>query len=555
MSENGILCNTNNCTRDKNYFQIPIPPSDHENYYLKLIQEMKDYSKRCYTFEKINENDVPFPIIFILNLLTRFPSGMTSDNDSNNKIGFKSSKFRLYLAQYTEHYYLQNYKPNDIPLLYVLILDFIGNRMQKLGVDGSLKEIKYEGIRYHQLAVKYYMRHILIEDTHLTNFFTKRIQLTHLSMFKGHTLNQMTSFSVDLCHRTFTDVDIKTIINQRKIDRCQIYRHALFLMNESFNHFVVHHKDYSIYDRDGDDYCSAPFVFVSEMIRRLIQRDIPRKECSKYQKRYKYLLQISLKTYGKYIGQISERYGLYNVYLGYYYAIFCYQKHGLKALQISRKLLYKGINMIRNYNKYQQSLSEIYIFAQWLERGLCNLDDCINVTKMSIELYTHYNLPMERKGEELDLEELEKTKKSGKILSKKECGQQFWEDHINTRKQKGAPIFSQWCISSWFYYFKNDESYQIMKNICSLKECNYSKCRTKKGKLKKCSRCKSVYYCCENHQKRDWKIKHRIECQMFNKRNPSLTLRNSIERWGQEQLWLSECGEEGYLQLIDVPSA
>ena len=41
--------------------------------------------------------------------------------------------------------------------------------------------------------------------------------------------------------------------------------------------------------------------------------------------------------------------------------------------------------------------------------------------------------------------------------------------------------------------------------------CGYQKCR-KMFVKKKCSKCKNVWYCCRNHQKKDWNAIHRSIC-------------------------------------------
>ena len=35
-----------------------------------------------------------------------------------------------------------------------------------------------------------------------------------------------------------------------------------------------------------------------------------------------------------------------------------------------------------------------------------------------------------------------------------------------------------------------------------------------KRKRKKCSQCKRIYYCCKNHQKKHWNLKHRLQCSI-----------------------------------------
>ena len=60
---------------------------------------------------------------------------------------------------------------------------------------------------------------------------------------------------------------------------------------------------------------------------------------------------------------------------------------------------------------------------------------------------------------------------------------------------------------------------QQMEEIVKNKECGWCyinneelKAKKKKNKKLKICRCKKIYYCCRNHQKRDWKSKHRVIC-------------------------------------------
>merc|ERR1712008_43198 len=86
-------------------------------------------------------------------------------------------------------------------------------------------------------------------------------------------------------------------------------------------------------------------------------------------------------------------------------------------------------------------------------------------------------------------------------------------------------------ISGSIRYFKEDKFYRVLKNIAAMKECNYPNCRAKNIKLEICSKCKSVYYCSKEHQKLDWKMRHRLECKNLNERNVQMTCKHIIKRW------------------------
>eukprot|EP01084_Bolivina_argentea_P145390 254837_1 len=519
---------------------FPIALSDDENCYLRLIQSMNYYSQRCYLFEQMNANDIPFPIVFILNLLTRFPDYLVSDNPRGPL--FTSTTFKRYLGKYVQNYFLENYNPNNIPLLYSIILDFIANNLQKLGFNPNYDF--FEGIKYHNLSIKYYTKHCnIVKHNHLTHCLVKRLKLSNLSMFEGHTLNQMTACSVNIT----LHVSMKTLPSHVNKTDCET--NAIFAINKSFQFFVVNHQNYSIYDRDGDDSCMAGFVFVCEMTRRMV-RAYSKNVRLKYQKRYKRLLIIALKSWKHFLSPDAERYGLYHVYLGYYYATFSDRKNMINNLKRSRELLYEGIRIIRRGSIYQACLSEVYIFMIWVERALGNTDGVITVYKMSIEFNEHHNLIAELEENKKELKQFKKEKKmlpKISVFMKQKYAESCWNHHFGRRRR------SQKGYGSWFYYFKHNKWYQVMKNICFMKECNYSKCRTKSVKLSKCKKCKSVYYCCRDHQKIDWKIKHRTECQVLDRRDASFTLKSLQHRWQINDMNLPTYSQ--HIRFIDTLSS
>lgn len=69
---------------------------------------------------------------------------------------------------------------------------------------------------------------------------------------------------------------------------------------------------------------------------------------------------------------------------------------------------------------------------------------------------------------------------------------------------------------------------EFIKNMIQIKQCNYSKCMKKNVKLKKCKQCVSVYYCCKNCQKYDWKLSHKFDCQQVDKRDYLMTIKQDI---------------------------
>ena len=67
-----------------------------------------------------------------------------------------------------------------------------------------------------------------------------------------------------------------------------------------------------------------------------------------------------------------------------------------------------------------------------------------------------------------------------------------------------------------------DTQWNLIENICSLKECNWKNCKRKNVKLKACRQCLSVYYCSSKCQKKDWsegEWPHRNSCTVLSKRD------------------------------------
>ena len=552
MSANWLKSSDN-----KYFFVCPIEPRDDEDYYESLKSAMQDYSCR---FFSINQTPYEYwPIVHILHALTRFPSNICQDDQ-----GGTGSKFKERLGRYLVNEYLEEYKEDDIPLLYFMILTYLTDGLDKMGYHKKREHLCDEAVRCHLLGLKCYKLHNNNPPNSYSKILSNQLERLQLTMLPKLLLNYMTTRSLDYALRNMEGETMPHVLSQR-----DSYKNAAFLIKESFKSFVINHKDYSIYHRDLDDSFWTGFVFVTEMSRRMIQYDIPRKS-SKHQKRYKYLLKRAIKSLEKYIDcpplDCCERYGLYHSYLGYYYAVFSRNENHLKK---ARNYLIKGMKIIQSVSKYLQSLPELYDFLIWVLRGMCHIDECIEIMRISIDFYDYYQRESQRQYYIDEIEQMNVLQRIIKLIGRpaKKCinlnsqnqlnvGPFYWKQVLEVREKGGAEITKRIFgpqMSACVHYFKEDKYYRVMKNIVAMKECNYSKCRAKNIKLEICSKCKSVYYCCKEHQKLDWKLKHRFECKQYDTRNVSMTCKNIAQRWKGPALAYSD--EKGLQTMfVDVLS-
>ena len=75
----------------------------------------------------------------------------------------------------------------------------------------------------------------------------------------------------------------------------------------------------------------------------------------------------------------------------------------------------------------------------------------------------------------------------------------------------------------------NNQNINMIFNIASVKQCNWMGCMKKDCKLRRCRKCKSVYYCSKLCQKKDWILSvnhskpHKYVCQIRQRRDYRIT--------------------------------
>ena len=70
--------------------------------------------------------------------------------------------------------------------------------------------------------------------------------------------------------------------------------------------------------------------------------------------------------------------------------------------------------------------------------------------------------------------------------------------------------------------FQSEKNMTIVGNVAMCKECNWNQCNRKDVTLKRCKKCRSVYYCSKTCQKKDW-LSHKHVCKKSRLRDYSIT--------------------------------
>lgn len=88
---------------------------------------------------------------------------------------------------------------------------------------------------------------------------------------------------------------------------------------------------------------------------------------------------------------------------------------------------------------------------------------------------------------------------------------------INHKKYPFHPVCMKKC--GWIYCKKSFAK----KGGCKCSTCKKNKVEDDGQKFYICNGCKLIYYCCRDHQKRDWKLIHSEQCKSIRKYSKKLT--------------------------------
>eukprot|EP01084_Bolivina_argentea_P120220 213092_1 len=342
-------------TSKQNYFICPQQLTSKTDC-LEFIQSIADYSTRCYKFEDISEKELPFPILFMLNIL-RHQSNIA------HKIMLNLIPF---IYNYIEEYFAQHYNPAQIPLLYAIILHkqgLICNVASSNQLNSNERNSK--SITYWQEALKF----INIYQHQLEN-------------------NKLNQLSKAVNKRLQYDQSFSTLHGQilYHLSIAYVQTHNGEMMNQLCEYFIINHRKYSSYSLCG--YVS--WDFAATMIKQLVIWDT--NQTKKYQKRYKYLLKIALKWFNKCYQDFedkdlcSKKCGSIMAHIGYYYALF------ENNFDKSSEYIHKGINIIKTFDEYAIILRDMYQFLFFVERARCKTIQMKNVLTMRMDHKRHHNL-------------------------------------------------------------------------------------------------------------------------------------------------------------------
>ncbi len=95
-----------------------------------------------------------------------------------------------------------------------------------------------------------------------------------------------------------------------------------------------------------------------------------------------------------------------------------------------------------------------------------------------------------------------------------------------------AADVSRYCYCKYFHADK--EPFSEVKQVCGFERCDLT---TEQVKLRACTRCLMVAYCSRDHQKQDWNLQHKDECDPYN----GEAVMEEVRSWRQWKDGLHQC--------------
>eukprot|EP01084_Bolivina_argentea_P279743 478276_1 len=438
---------------------------------MEFINHITTYSLQC-----VNEmqSTIPFPIQRIANICVL------------DEYAPKCRKKYKVIHDFLNNYFMEHYKPQQIPKLFAII-----------------------STRYTNI------------ETDISSFL---LAMQYMDIYqKQRNENKLTELSVIFDERYPTETTFKGSI-YNSLSGCNLensrFPNGIKYTNYACSIFLNDSNKYSVYSSIN------PLDFAIDLVQILVKNDYNISE--RYQLRYKKLIIYMIKSYFALpADKYCEQQGRILILLSRYY-LRCDTSKGTMDGINARKYATMAVNHLNEHIFESKFLVGAYGALYVAEKCLFNINSARYNIKMQSKLLLAKHQHKAKKIRS-DCQGLLKSLnawdsvKDSRLMQLK-TAKRFYTSYWNDKKKYSLKDYGINALNKWIKYITNDKYYQIMKNICAFKECNYYKCKRKDISLLKCSGCVSVYYCCKTHQKIDWNSHHRNECEELKRRDYKFTV-------------------------------